>query len=404
MPRYHYQAVDLKGRPVTGELDSQDDIRAADRLRDMGYFPTQITAAGKTTQPPVRRPVGRVKPRELVAFTRQLATVIDAGLPLLRGLDVMRKQHLGPNLNRIIDDIAESIETGGTFSESLAHHPRVFSPLYVNMVRAGEAGGVLDVTLTRLAEFQEKSQRIKSKVVTAMVYPAIVILVAAVIVAFLMVVIVPRFQEIFGDLMDGRPLPTLTLVVIAVSNALRHHGLLVFGLLATLGMTLKWMARNPSGRYWLDQWTLRMPLAGKLASKAGIARFSRTLSTLIASGVPILQALTIVRETVGNAVIARAVQHVHTAVKEGESMAQPLLAAGVFPALVVNMVEVGEHTGALPEMLAKVADVYDDEVDNTVAALTSMLEPVMIVFLAVVVGTIVIAMFLPIITIVIGMH
>jgi len=404
MPKFNYCAVDHQGQQITGELDATDNMRAGDRLREMGHFPTSITATKKPTgKAAVRRPTGRVKAKELTAFTRQLATVIEAGLPLLRGLDVMRKQRISPVLDRVLADVAETIESGGTFSEALTQHPKIFSTLYVNMVRAGEAGGMLDVTLLRLAEFQEKSQKIKGKVIAAMVYPCAVIAVAFSVVAFLMAVIVPRFQEIFRDLMEGRSLPWLTLLVISVSNVFRYHGLAFLAVAGGVGVGLHLFARTQKGRYCFDNVKLHAPLLGTLVSKVGIARFTRTLGTLMASGVPILQALNIVRDTVGNAVLAGAINRIHHAVKEGESMTQPLLATHVFPALVISMVEVGEQTGALPDMLTKVADVYDDEVDNAVTALTSLLEPVMIVSLAIIVGTIVIAMFLPLITIVIGL-
>ena len=329
-----------------------------------------------------------------------MATLIDAGLPLLRGLDVLRKGEKNATLKRTLQQIAESVEAGSTFSEALAQHPKVFNRLYVNMVRAGEAGGVLDVTLGRLADFQEKAQKIKNKVVAAMVYPSVVIFVALAIVSFLMVVIVPKFQEIFSDLLEGKSLPTLTLFVMKISYLVQHQILLVAGCVAALVIAIKMIGKTEKGRFYLDKIKLNAPVFGQLIRKVGIARFTRTLGTLIASGVPILQALNIVRETSGNAVIAKAVSQVHDSVKEGERIVQPLEASGVFPPMVISMVDVGEETGALPDMLMKVADVYDDEVDNAVTAITSLLEPIMIVFLAVVVGTIVIAMFMPLISVI----
>jgi type IV pilus assembly protein PilC len=292
------------------------------------------------------------------------------------------------------------VEGGSTFSEALAHHPKIFNRLYVNMVRAGEAGGVLDVTLTRLADFQEKAQKIKNKVISAMVYPVVVICVAVAILSFLMVVIVPRFKEIFTDLLEGKELPALTQLVLAVSNLMKERILIVLPVLIGIVVLIKLVGKTTKGRYLLDAFKLNAPVFGPLIRKVGISRFTRTLGTLIASGVPILQALNIVRETSGNAVIAKAVGQVHDSVKEGESIVQPLEASKVFPPMVVSMIEVGEETGALPDMLMKIADVYDDEVDNAVAALTSLLEPIMIVFLALIVGTIVIALFLPLISII----
>jgi type IV pilus assembly protein PilC len=292
------------------------------------------------------------------------------------------------------------VEGGSTFSEALSQHPKIFSRLYVNMVRAGEAGGAMDVTLSRLADFQEKAQKIKNKVLAAMVYPSVVICVAIGILAFLMVFIVPKFQEIFRDLLEGKELPALTQFVLGVSNLVKNNFLIVLAVVAVIVITLKAMAKTQKGKYILDLIKLRSPVFGSLIRKVSIARFTRTLGTLIASGVPILQALNIVRETAGNEVVAKAVGQVHDAVKEGEKIVQPMEASGIFPAMVVSMVDVGEETGALPDMLMKIADVYDDEVDNAVSAMTSLLEPIMIVVLALIVGTIVIALFLPLISII----
>ena len=423
MPKFDYVAMDAKGKEVTGVLESENQAAAHARIREMGYFPTNITEAGKdkrSSKTPADAPVaaragtrkapgsklnisiggGKVKSKVLTAFTRQLATLQDAGLALLRGLEVLRKGEKDPVLKRAISMIAESVEAGSTFSEALAQHPKIFNRLYVNMVRAGEAGGVLDVTLSRLADFQEKAQKIKNKVVSAMVYPSVVIFVAMSIMTFLMIVIVPKFQEIFRDLLQGAPLPGLTQFVIGVSNVIKDQALLVVGVIVGIVIFIKISAKTVKGRYILDNVKLHSPVFGSLLQKVGIARFTRTLGTLIASGVPILQALNIVRETSGNAVIAQAVSQVHDAVKEGERIVHSMQSSKVFPPMVVSMVEVGEETGALPDMLMKIADVYDDEVDNAVAALTSMLEPIMIVFLAVIVGTIVIAMFMPLISVI----
>jgi type IV pilus assembly protein PilC len=426
MPKFSYVALDTRGKEITGVLESENTTSAVSRIREMGYFPTNVAEADKA---PAKKGAktpgsaapgggksggkkglgsfdlkflnsGKVKGKLLSAFTRQLATLIDAGLPLLRGLEVLRKGEKNATLKRTLQQIAESVEAGSTFSEALAQHPKVFNRLYVNMVRAGEAGGVLDVTLSRLSDFQEKAQKIKNKVVAAMVYPAVVIFVALAIVSFLMVVIVPKFQEIFNDLLEGKPLPALTRFVMQVSNLVQHQILLVAGCVAATVISVKMIGKTEKGRFYLDKIKLNAPVFGQLIRKVGIARFTRTLGTLIASGVPILQALNIVRETSGNAVIAKAVSQVHDAVKEGERIVQPLEASGVFPPMVISMVDVGEETGALPDMLMKVADVYDDEVDNAVTAITSLLEPIMIVFLAVIVGTIVIAMFMPLISVI----
>ncbi len=425
MPRYNYVALDARGQESTGTLDASSQNEAVAQLRQAGFFPKTITEEGKG---PKKKAAGAptggslankeikinlnipflekktIKARTLMIFTRQLATLIDAGLPLLRGLTVLSKQEPDPVLKKTITQIADSVQGGGTFSESLAGHPRIFNKLYINMVKAGELGGVLEVVLLRLAEFQEKAQKIKNKVVSAMFYPVIVLVIAIVIMAFLLVFIVPKFEAIFADMLGGKPLPALTQFVIGTSNFVKNNIFLIIGALIGLGIAYKYASKTSKGGAAIDAFKLRAPVFGDLTRKSAISRFSRTLGTLVTSGVPILQALNITRETAGNAVIADAISRVHDSVREGESIVQPLEASGVFPPMVISMIDVGEETGQLPEMLLKVAEVYDDEVDNAVSGLTSLLEPVMIVFLAVVVGTIVIALFLPLISIISGMQ
>ncbi len=427
MPRYTYVALDARGQESTGLVDAGSTNEAIGELRRAGYFPTHVYEEGapaavatkttrpkKTKAPPAGPKAGRknivlfqkktVKPKVLMIFTRQLSTLIDAGLPLLRGLNVLAKQERDSVLKGTITKLADSVQGGSTFSEGLAQHPRIFNDLYVNMVKAGELGGVLEVVLTRLAEFQEKAQKIKNKVVAAMVYPIIVLVLAVAIMTFLLVFIVPKFEAIFHDMLGDKPLPGITLFVIGVSGFVQAHWEILLGGLFALVVASKLAARTQAGRRILDRVKLRAPLFGNLIRKTAISRFSRTLGTLVTSGVPILQALTITRETAGNSVIAQAISQVHDSVKEGESIVQPLEASGVFPPMVISMIDVGEETGQLPEMLLKIAEVYDDEVDNSVAALTSMLEPIMIVFLALVVGTIVIALFMPLISIISGLQ
>jgi len=283
-------------------------------------------------------------------------------------------------------------------------HPKIFNDLFVNMVRAGEVGGVLELVLTRLSEFQEKAAKIRNKILAAMVYPIIVMTMAIGILCFLLVFIVPRFEVIFHDLLGDKPLPPVTRFVLAVSDVMQHQGLFLFGAVVAIVVIYNFVGRTRRGRLAIDNLKLRMPLFGNLNRKTAISRFARTLGTLVTSGVPILQALNITRETAGNAAIALALARVHDCVKEGESIVQPLEASKQFPPMVVSMVDVGEETGKLPEMLLKVADVFDDEVDNAVAALTSMMEPIMIVFLAVIVGTIVLALFTPLISIITGLQ
>jgi type IV pilus assembly protein PilC len=426
MPRFNYVALDARGQEASGLLEAVSSSAAISQLRQSGYFPTSVieeaiissdgketrrravTVAG-TTKPRAKKGIvlfqrRKVKSKILMIFTRQLATLIDSGLPLLRSLNVLAKQERNKVMKNTIDKLADSVQSGSTFSDALALHPKIFNDLYVSMIRAGEVGGVLELVLTRLSEFQEKAARIRNKIISAMVYPIIVMTMAIGILCFLMVFIVPRFEVIFHDLLGDKPLPPVTQFVIGFSGFMKNHGLILVGIVVAIGVLYNFIGRTRGGRLAIDNLKLRMPLFGNLNRKTAISRFARTLGTLVTSGVPILQALNITRETAGNAAIARAIARVHDSVKEGESIVQPLEASKQFPPMVVSMVDVGEETGKLPEMLLKMADVYDDEVDNAVAALTSMLEPIMIVFLAVIVGTIVLALFTPLISIITGLQ
>jgi len=434
MPKFNYVAMDSRGKETKGTLEVASQNEAIGRLKEMGYFPTKVVEADKGKEKPGKKAAaphggskkkgsfqiniripglgGKVKPKVLTAFTRQLATLVDAGLPLLRGLRVLERQEKNAALKRIIGDLATSIEGGSTFSEGLAQHPKVFNRLFVNMVKAGELGGVLEVVLNRLSEFMEKAQKIKGKVVAAMFYPSAVMFVATVILAVLMIVVVPKFQLIFSDMLEGASLPAFTEFVLSISNTIKGHSIMqvsfppyylpgpvILGVIAFV-IVFKLLLKTKLGRKLFDKFKLVFPVLGPVVSKVAISRFARTLGTLISSGVPILQALTIVKETSGNVIVGNAVAAVHESVKEGETITAPLEAASVFPPMVISMVDVGEQTGALPEMLIKIADNFDDEVDNAVAAMTSLLEPIMIVFLAVIVGSIVIALFLPLITLI----
>ncbi len=420
MANFQYIALDAKGEQTTGTVQAGSEADAVAQLRNQGLYPTQViqegkgnlSVAGKKAAAKARgkkkargKTGGRIKPKILMIFTRQLATLIDSGLPLLRGLTVLGKQEPNQVLRGTINSIADSVQGGSTFSESLAQHPRIFDKLYVNMVKAGELGGVLEVVLTRLAEYQEKAHKLKNKIVAAMVYPVIVMFIAVAILTFLMLFIVPKFKEMFAD-MGGAQLPTISKVVFGFSDFMMAINFIlpnaVWILFSLFGVWLifQFWGRTKGGRRFLDTVKLRIPLFGEIQRKSAVSRFSRTLGTLVTSGVPILQALNITKETAGNVVISEAISKVHESVKEGESIVQPLQASKVFPSMVISMVDVGEETGQLPEMLLKIADVYDDEVDNAVTALTSVLEPIMIVFLALVVGAIVFALFLPLIKII----
>ena len=419
MARFKFTALDSRGKEVLGEIDADTQAAAVARIREKQYFPTKVEelapggaapakkggAKKSGLQMEIKMPKflqGGVKAKQLTTFTRQMSTLVNAGLPLMRALRVLQRQEKNVALRDAVSQMAESIESGSTFAEALAAHPKIFDRLFVNMVKAGEIGGVLDVVLGRLSEFQEKAEKIKGKVKSAMTYPIVVLVMALSILGFLLTYIVPKFADIFGDLTGGK-MPPLTQFVMDASNVLVHRFPVVLIVIVVLVVVLKLLAKTDKGRLGIDQFKLHAPVFGTLISKNSISRFTRTLGTLMAAGVPVLQALNIVKETVGNEVISKAVATIHDAVKEGENMAPPIASSKVLPPMVVSMVEVGEETGALPDMLMKIADSYDDDVDNAVAAMTSIIEPLLIIFLAVVVGTIVIALFMPLVGIIGGL-
>ena len=410
MPKFSYTAVDARGKQANGFVEANDQNDAITQIRQLGFYPQRLdeakdddTTVGTDNKPVIRKRGGKVKSKVLTIFTRQLATLIEAGLPLMRSLNTLAKQERNPVMRTTMAQLASAVESGGTFSEALAQHPRIFDRLYVNMVRAGELGGVLEIVLTRLAEFQEKSQKIKGKVMSAMIYPLVVLVIATLILTFLLIFIVPKFVQIFADALPGQPLPAVTRFVMTCSDLLVQRWYLVAGAIAAVVLGYKALASIPAGVLFLDQMALRIPVFGDLTTKTAISRFARTLGTLISSGVPILQALNITRDTAGNVIVANAINKIHDSVKEGESVVGPMEASHVFPPMVTSMVQVGEETGQLPDMLVKVADVYEAEVDNVVTGLTSILEPIMIVLLAVIVGTIVIALFMPMVGLIQGM-
>ncbi len=418
MSMYAFSAVDSQGKETKGTLRVATQAEALQRIKEMGFFPTKISPAAEPlsvaqradrhlarlgvkskaiTHPPAAGFKGRIKPKRLTVFTRQLATLLEAGMPLLRSLRLLHEQETHLPLKKVIAGLSLAIEGGGTFSEALGQYPKVFDRLYLNMIKAGELGGMLETCLQRLADFMERTQKIKGKIRAAMFYPAAVLTVAAGVMTLMTVFIIPRFKEVFAGLYGGRSLPAFTQFVLNISDAIRSHFLLGAGLAVTGYFLLAAIGRTQWGRRAFDLSKLMAPVFGPLFRKLAISRFTRTLGTLITSGVPILQALNIVREATGNVIMGRLVGEVHDNVKQGESIVGPLRNSGIFPVMVAGMVDVGEQTGALPEMLNRVADNYDEEVDNTVAAMTSLLEPVLIVFLGVVVGTIVVALFLAII-------
>lgn len=430
MATFQYIAKDSAGNETRGQVEAADRNSAIAAVRAQGLLPTamgevrsssapQKPQAGKKGSPApsggkkkgtglnmeinIRLPKflqGRIKTKVLTQFTRQLATLVNAGLPLMRSIDVLKRQMKDAQLREALEGISETISAGGTFSESLTAYPKIFDNLYINMVKAGEAGGVLEVVLARLAEFAEKADKIKNKVKGAMIYPIVVLVAAVGITAFLLVTVIPKFKQVFDDMLGGEALPSVTQFVIDMSEYVQNNGLTVAAVFAGVVVLLKLFAKTEKGAYLFDVLKLRIPVTGTLVQRTAVSRLTRTLGTLLSSGVPILQALVIVRETSGNRVIAKAIQSVHDAVKEGEGVTQPLSQCWVFPPMVISMVEVGEETGALAEMLTRIADTYDDEVDNAVAGMTAAIEPALIIILAVIVGTIVVAMFLPMIKII----
>ncbi len=412
MSSYCYEAVDAGGLKSQGTLDVTDQSEALKRIKEMGLFPTKVvptmpfqrrsraTAVPRIFKSPIRMPRGRIKPAILTVFTRQLATLIDVGMPLLRGLHILEEQAENQALKRVIMEVAINVESGGTLAEALAAHPRVFSPLYVNLVKAGEIGGVLDVVLRRQAEFMEKALKIKGKIKAAMFYPAAVLVTATGILTLLLSFVIPRFQAVFEGLLNGREMPAFTLLVLKISEAFKSHFPAAGMTVLALVVAFRLFVRTPCGRRWFDRLKLSLPVLGKVFRKVALARFARTFGTLLGGGVPILQALAIVKETAGNVIVGDVIAKVHDNVKEGGSIAGPLKASRIFPAMIAGMVDVGEQTGALPDLLMRIADTCDEEVDNAVSAATALLEPIMIILLAAVVGSIVIAMFLPLIRII----
>ena len=424
MATFQYIAKDSAGNETRGTVEAGDRNSAIAAVRAQGLLPTALgEVKSSSAKPKAKAPTpqkkksglnkdininlklpswmrGKIKTKILTQFTRQLATLVNAGLPLMRGIEVLKRQMKDPQMVEALNGIGENIAAGGTFSESLTQYPKIFDHLYVNMVKAGEAGGVLEVVLGRLAEFAEKSEKIKNKVKGAMIYPIVVLVAAIGITAFLLVAVIPKFQQVFNDMLGGAALPPITQFVIDASGFVQHNGLQIFLAVVAFVVLMKIVGKTEKGAYFFDVLKLKMPVTGTLTQRSAVSKFTRTLGTLLSSGVPILQSLTITRDTTGNRVLTEAIQNVHDSVKEGESMTQPLSQCKVFPPMVVSMVEVGEETGALADMLTRVANTYDDEVDNAVAGMTAAIEPALIIVLAVVVGTIVVAMFLPMIKII----
>lgn len=409
MAKFKYIALDKEGRELSGVIESTSENRARKELAAQGFSVSRIAEVAaiasdkKATAAKAKKPLfgTGVKKENITVFSRQLSTLLKAGLPLLRALEVIGRQEKNPYFKAVVEQLADNVRTGNKFSDGLSQHPKIFDKLYVNMAKAGEAGGVLDVVLDRLSTFQEKALKTTNKVKSAMVYPIVIMGVAVAIVAILMIFVVPQFQKIFTDMLKGNArMPALTQMIIDISDFMKENYILTGLIIVGVILFVKIFFKTKIGiRVW-DTAALKLPKIGDLVMKSTVARFTRTLGTLLASGVPILEALTITRGTIKNSLISDALSRVHDRVRDGENLSTPLDQQNIFPTMVTSMVEVGEETGQLPEMLNRIADNYDDEVDNSVGAITSIIEPIMIVFLAVVVGTIVIALFLPIIQII----
>ncbi len=407
MPTFQYEAMNSVGQAVKGDVEANSSEDAISKIRGMGHFPTKIkerraprkAPTGVPTRvgaPTRHRRVGSVSRKLLTQFTRQLSTLQDAGLPILRSLRVLEQQQKPGTLRVGIRVVADDVEGGATLSEAMAKHPKAFDKLYTSMVAAGEAGGVLDVVLQRLADFMEAAQRLKRKVLSAMIYPAAVITFATVIVILIMKYIIPRFKDVYAREFK-RGLPPITEMLMKVSSWVgeQYGWAVILGMPLALYMVLKLLRQSDAGRYFIDSVKLKIPVVGKILGKTAVARFTRTLGTLLSAGVPILEAINITRETAGNEVFGRTLGRVHDAIREGEDFASPLRQAKIVEPMVVNMIDVGEETGDLDKMLYKIADTYDEEVETMVAGMVSLMEPVMIVTLGLIIGFIVVAIFIP---------
>jgi type IV pilus assembly protein PilC len=396
MSIYQYKGKSLQGKPVSGEIEAEDEKQAAKELRKQSIIATSLQKKAQSIR--LKLPgLGKKKvtTRDIVILTRQLSTMIDAGLPLVQALDILCAQTENSTLAQAVREVKQSVEGGTSFGDALRKHPRIFDGLYVNMVDAGELGGILDTILGRLSIYIERAMNLKKKIKSAMVYPAVVLVVAIVIVAGLLIFVIPQFANLFTSF--GGTLPAPTRMVIAMSNFLVGWGGGVIAVaLASAMVSLKKFYGTDKGRLTIDRFLLKTPVFGILLRKVAVAKFARTLGTLISSGVPMLEAMEITAKTSGNKVVESALIETRSSISEGKTMAEPLCQSRVFPPMVVQMITVGETTGSLDNMLTKVADFYDDEVDVAVEALTSMLEPMLMVFLGIVVGFIVIAMYLPV--------
>jgi type IV pilus assembly protein PilC len=411
MPVFQYAALDAQGVEIKDEIDALSQKEAISKIRNMGYFPTKVRergagkkagakkAAARTTRK--RGAGGKVKIKYITQFARQLSTLQDAGLPILRSLRILEEQQKSGTFKKVIGYVADDIEGGSTLSEAMARYPKTFDRLFTGMVAAGETGGVLDLILSRVADFMEKAQKLKSRVKSAMVYPIVVLSAAFGILLALMKYVIPQFKTVLEEMVSGE-LNAVTTTVLGVSNwiATQYGWAIIIGIPFGIIFLLKIARKFRTGRYVLDSIKLKLPVMGQLTNKVSVTRWTRTLGTLIGAGVPILDALTVTRETAGNEVFSNMLENVHNSIRQGDTFADPLRQSKTVDLIVSNMVAVGEETGDLDKMLMKVADNFDEQVDVLVASLMSMLEPIMIIFLGGIVMLIVMAVFLPMIQVI----
>lgn len=396
MPKFNWEARTKTGGSQKGVIEAATVEVVEAQLKRYGF--TNISVKSVSTGLSFKMPSfgggKKIDTKDLVVFTRQFATMIDSGLPLVQCLDILSSQQENKTFKEILSKVKESVESGSTFADALAKHPKAFDQLFVNLVAAGEIGGILDTILNRLAAYIEKSMKLKKQIKGAMVYPITIMSIAVVVVGVILVFVIPTFAKMFADF--GGELPVPTKIVIAISNFLTKYIIVLIAAFYGIVWLIKKYYSTPSGQKIIDRWALKAPIAGPLIRKVAVAKFTRTLGTMVSSGVPIMDGLEIVAKTAGNKIVEEAIYAVRQAISEGKTMAEPLAACGVFPPMVVQMISVGEATGAMDTMLNKIADFYDDEVDDAVSAMTAMMEPLLMVFLGTTVGGLVVAMYLPI--------
>lgn len=396
MAKFAWEGKTRTGTVQKGEMEAPSQAAVTATLRRQGIMPAKIRERGKGLDIELKLPGGgsRITTKDLVVFTRQFATMIDAGLPLVQCLDILARQQENKAFKKILTEVKESVESGSTFADALKKHPKAFDDLYVNLVAAGEVGGILDTILNRLAAYIEKALKLKKKVKSAMTYPSTIVGIAVLVISVILIFVIPAFEKMFADF--GGSLPAPTQIVINLSNFVQSYILVIIGLIIAFVIAFKRVYKTEKGRAKIDDFALKVPVMGILIRKVAVAKFTRTLGTMISSGVPILDGLDIVAKTAGNKTIEKAIYHVRQSISEGKTIAEPLEKSGVFPPMVCQMINVGEQSGAIDTMLNKIADFYDDEVDDAVANLTAMMEPLLMLFLGTTVGGLVIAMYLPI--------